>query len=366
MASEDRLSRYREKRDFDASPEPAGSARGDTDGERPRFVIQEHHATRLHWDLRLEHDGVLWSWAVPRGLPWSPDENNLAVHTEDHPLEYLEFSGEIPAGSYGAGTMTIWDRGTYDLEKLEPEKVVVALHGERVSGRYALFSTDGDQWMVHRMDPPSDPDRRPPPMDWTPMQATPVDALDALPEERDRYGYEIWWTGRRCLVTSSGGRVDVTVDGTPVTDLLPEVRRLGPALGSTEAIFDAVLVGVGEGGVPQHDPAGVDARLGARPDRAKRLERRHPVAALLVDLLWLDGHPLVALRYVDRRARLLDLDLASDAWQTPRHRLGDPDSFLEAVAAQGGRGIVAKGLDGTYEPGRTAADWFAIPSRAPG
>src|SRR3954470_8967729 len=111
MGDRDRLSDYRRKRDFGATPEPAAGTSAARDPELPRFVVQEHHARRLHWDLRLEHDGVLASWAVPRGIPPVPERNHLAVRTEDHPLEYLEFHGEIPAGQYGAGTMKIWDRG---------------------------------------------------------------------------------------------------------------------------------------------------------------------------------------------------------------------------------------------------------------
>ncbi len=117
-------------------------------------MIQEHHASSLHWDLRLEHEGVLASWALPKGVPIHPDENRLAVRTEDHPLEYLEFHGEIPAGSYGAGTMEIWDSGTYEAEKFRDNEVMVVLHGERVQGRYVLFPTRGKDWMIHRMDPP--------------------------------------------------------------------------------------------------------------------------------------------------------------------------------------------------------------------
>jgi len=112
--------------------------------------------------MRLEHDGVLVSFAIPNGLPEAPKDNRLAVHTEDHPLEYLEFEGEIPKGQYGAGTMRVWDRGTYEVLKWEPRKLEVLLHGERVQGRYALFPIDKDEdpknWMIHRMDPP--PTRR--------------------------------------------------------------------------------------------------------------------------------------------------------------------------------------------------------------
>ena len=123
----------------------------------PRRVSSSTSTPRggMHWDLRLEHDGVLVSWALPRGLPERPKVNHIAPHTEDHPLEYLDFEAEIPKGSYGAGTIRIWDRGTYDELKWEPRKVEVALHGERVEGRYALFAIgEGDRrdWMIHRMD----------------------------------------------------------------------------------------------------------------------------------------------------------------------------------------------------------------------
>src|SRR6476620_3715635 len=158
----DRLDSYRDKRDFGQTAEPRGASEaGSEAAPQPRFVVQEHHARALHWDLRLEHDGVLASWAVPKGIPPDPARNHLAVRTEDHPLEYLEFHGEIPAGEYGAGTMRIWDRGTYELHKFRDEEVMVTLHGERVQGRYVLFRTKGKDWMIHRMDPPEDPDREP-------------------------------------------------------------------------------------------------------------------------------------------------------------------------------------------------------------
>jgi bifunctional non-homologous end joining protein LigD len=136
------LSDCARKRDFKATPEP-GPTRRRRKKAPPRFVIQEHSARRLHWDLRLEHDGVAASWVIPNGIPDDPSQNRKAVHTEDHPLEYLEFEGEIPKGEYGAGTMRIFDRGTYELEKWEAEKVMVRFEGERVKGRYALFRRRG-------------------------------------------------------------------------------------------------------------------------------------------------------------------------------------------------------------------------------
>src|SRR5205823_13915496 len=133
------LDRYRAKRDFGVTPEPAGDTDATHPGEQARFVVQEHHARRLHWDFRLERDGVLVSWALPKGVPPDPRVNHLAVPTEDHPMPYIDFAGEIPKGEYGGGTVRIWDRGTYDCHKWEPGKVEVTLHGERVAGRYALF-----------------------------------------------------------------------------------------------------------------------------------------------------------------------------------------------------------------------------------
>jgi bifunctional non-homologous end joining protein LigD len=129
------LAEYRAKRDFAATPEPEpdpASTRAHAPDPVPRFVVQEHHARSLHWDLRLEHDGVLWSWAVPKGIPMRTSPNHLAVRTEDHPLEYLTFHGDIPTGEYGAGSMTVWDDGTYEAEKLEDDEVIVTLHGSRV------------------------------------------------------------------------------------------------------------------------------------------------------------------------------------------------------------------------------------------
>ena len=134
----DKLKRYRDKRDFARRREPDGRP-GRERRALPRFVVQEHHATRLHWDLRLEHDGVLASWAIPNGIPPTPQENRLAVRTEDHPLEYLGFHGEIPKGEYGAGTMEIWDAGTYETHKFDDAKVEVTFRGERLRGRYGLF-----------------------------------------------------------------------------------------------------------------------------------------------------------------------------------------------------------------------------------
>jgi len=158
------LERYRKKRDFASSPEPSGMRRmgsagaptGDSNEEEsqfPRFVVQEHAARSLHWDLRLERDGVLVSWAVPKGPPLKPGIRRLAVRTEDHPLEYLSFEGEIPPGQYGAGTVEIWDTGHYAPAKWrEGEEVIFAVLGRKMQGGYALIHTDGDHWLLLKME----------------------------------------------------------------------------------------------------------------------------------------------------------------------------------------------------------------------
>jgi bifunctional non-homologous end joining protein LigD len=154
-APDDRLSAYRRKRDQDHTPEPVPERDLLPHGDDNTFVIQEHHARRLHRDFRLERDGVLVSWAMPTGLPEDRTTNRLAVQTEDHPLEYASFEGEIPPGQYGAGTVSIWDRGTYEAEKWTDEEIPVVLHGSRASGRYALIHTGGNRWLMHRMEPPA-------------------------------------------------------------------------------------------------------------------------------------------------------------------------------------------------------------------
>src|SRR5438067_2156442 len=163
----EKLAAYRAKRDFGESSEPQAApppAAGSASAERSpsaRFVVQEHSATRLHWDLRLEHDGVAVSWAVPNGIPEVPGENRLAVHTEDHPLEYLTWEGEIPKGNYGAGTMKVWDSGTYEALEWTGRKATVTFHGRRVRGTYHLFHIGPEEkdWMIRRRDPPADPGR---------------------------------------------------------------------------------------------------------------------------------------------------------------------------------------------------------------
>src|SRR5262249_15643824 len=225
--SKKKLGEYDKKRDFKKTPEPSGDDAA-ADGHGNRFVVQEHHATSLHWDLRLERDGVFVSWAVPKGIPPDPKKNHLAVHVEDHPLDYGDFEGEIPKGNYGAGKVRIWDRGTYETHKFRKNEVMVTFHGERLEGKYVLFQTTGTNWMMHRMDPPKGGRREPMPETLTPMLAK----LSKLPRSDDGWAYEIKWDGIRALAFIDGGRLRlVNRNGRDATRQYPELRELGKEVG---------------------------------------------------------------------------------------------------------------------------------------
>ncbi len=359
----DKLRTYRAKRDFKDTPEPSGKRKRAGKAKLPRFVIQEHHATRLHWDLRLEHDGALASWAVPNGLPEAPKDNRLAVRTEDHPLEYLEFHGEIPKGSYGAGTMTIWDQGTYELLKWEPRKIEVRFHGERLDARYALFAISKEDapkdWMIHRMDPPADPDREPMPEQVLPMLAR----AGKLPRDDERWGYEIKWDGVRAIAFSEPGRLRFQArSGTDITSRYPELSRLNRALSSHSAILDGEIVAFD---MTSHPPRPSFEALQRRmhvtaESSVRRLAKALPVTYMIFDLLWLDGHSLMPRTYAERRELLTALGLDGERWQAPTHVVGNGAQVLAVSAEQGLEGVIAKRLDCPYEPGRRSNGWVKI------
>ena len=349
----DKLGSYRRKRNFAATPEPAG---GDAAAPGGRFVVQQHHARRLHWDLRLEREGALASWALPRGVPEHPDENRLAVKTEDHPLEYLEFEGDIPEGDYGAGSMSIWDSGSYRAEKVRDDELIATISGERVRGRYALFRTRGDDWMIHRMDPPEDPSYQPMPEEIPPMKAR----TGGLPPDDERWGYEVKWDGIRVVLLSDHGHV--RLQGRNLRDFTsryPEVRAIGPELGARRIVLDGEVVAFDEEGRPSFERLQMRMHL-ASESAVRRRMRDTPVTYVIFDLLYLDGQVTMALPYEERRALLDELELAGLAWQTPSCHRGEGAALLDATERLGVEGIVAKRLDSPYEPGRRSGAWIKI------
>jgi bifunctional non-homologous end joining protein LigD len=354
-----KLETYRSKRSAQKTPEPMGEQAAPEDGRR--FVIQEHHATRLHWDLRLEHDGVLVSFAIPNGLPEAPKDNRLAVHTEDHPLEYLEFEGEIPKGQYGAGTMRVWDRGTYDVLKWEARKLEVLLHGERVQGRYALFPIDKDEdpknWMIHRMDPPADEAAEPMPEKIVPMMAR----TGTLPRDDEHWAFEVKWDGVRAICHSEPGRMRLhSRNLLDITPRYPEVGRLNRALSHHRAVLDGEIVALDAEGKPSFGALQRRMHVGSE-STVRRLAKEAPVTYVIFDLLWLDGHSLMDLPYSERRARLAELELGEGGrWRVPDYVVGHGEQLLAATDQQGLEGVIAKRLDSPYEPGRRTPCWLKI------
>ncbi|HLH66449.1 MAG TPA: DNA ligase D [Solirubrobacteraceae bacterium] len=359
----DRLRGYRAKRDFQATPEPPGAWRRDaqpTSPPRGRFVVQEHHARRLHWDLRLEHDGVLASWAVPNGIPLEPGEARLAVRTEDHPLEYLAFEGEIPAGRYGAGAVRIYDSGTFEADAWREDRLQVTLRGERLNGRWGLHVQGArGEWLIHRLDAPAPAGRQPMPARIPPMLAVP----GGLPEDQERWSFEVKWDGVRAIAYVSPGRLRIESRGLrDITSAYPELAALPRQLGMREAVLDGEIVAFGPDGRPSLE------RLARRmhvtsPAVARRLAAQLPVVYAIFDLLHLDGRSLVQESYSRRREQLEELGLTGRAWRVTDARPGAGGAgraLLDATEQMGLEGVVAKRLDSRYEPGRRSGAWVKI------
>lgn len=351
-----RLETYRKMRDPRKTPEPMGGG-GPSKSSEPRFVIQEHHARSLHWDLRLEHDGVFVSWALPKGLPESPKGNHLAVHTEDHPLEYGSFHGEIPKGEYGGGEVTIWDSGTYESEKWTDTEVKFVLHGERSSGDFVLFQTKDRNWMIHRHGSSTRAD--PLPTSMAPMLAVPGD----LPGDDEHWAFEIKWDGVRTILFVEGGRVRAqSRNDLDVTVAFPELADVGKFLGMTTCILDGEVVALGEDGRPNFSR--LQRRMHVANHReALRRAAADPVSFVAFDLLYLEGRLLLDESYDERRAKLESLHLSGETFTTTESfRDITGREILDAATSNGLEGVVAKRRGSAYRAGRRSPDWVKVKS----
>ena len=353
----DKLQAYRDKRDPARTPEPVPAVPGagqeaDRAGDDAglTFVVQEHHARRLHWDFRLERDGVLVSWALPKGVPADPAVNHLAVRTEDHPLEYGGFAGVIPKGEYGAGRVTIWDSGSYETVKWAPDEVKVVLHGSRLDGGWVLFRTKGDQWMIHK-------EREPLPAVLRPMLAVP----GVLPADEDNWALEMKWDGVRALAMIERGRLRLqSRTGRDITMAYPELAGLGAASPHKQVLLDGEIVVFGDSGWPEFEALQPRIHVSSAA-QAARLAENTPVMYLVFDLLQLDGRRLFGLEYSQRRMLLDELELTGPFWQTPPWFAGEDFQAVRDVSIQRGmEGVVAKRLDSRYLPGQRSDGWRKI------
>jgi bifunctional non-homologous end joining protein LigD len=371
----DRLEVYRSKRDPKRTSEPVPAKQG-TSGDELTFVIQEHHARSLHWDFRLEHDGVLVSWALPKGPPTDPGKNHLAVQTEDHPLEYGSFEGTIPKGEYGAGDVEIWDSGTCDIEKWQEGKEIIAvLHGREDGGlgavrRFALFNTGGHgpnkdpekNWMIHLME--DQPKKQSAAADLSPMLAS-IGHIDSVRREAEDWAFEMKWDGIRALARvqpgggDRSGSIELTSrNGRDMTSTYPELRELTDCV-DVDCVLDGEIVALGQGSRP--DFGRLQRRMGLTRERDVEQERRRtPVYLMLFDVLHADGTSLLRAPYTERRERLFELVTESEHIHVPDAFEGSADAAFESSRKLRLEGVMAKRVDSVYLPGKRTRTWAKL------
>jgi bifunctional non-homologous end joining protein LigD len=405
-----RLEQYRAMRDSSATPEPFTaeqhrSESGDGTTLREKFVIQEHHASRLHYDLRLERDGVLVSWALPKGVPDSGAKNHLAVQTEDHPLDYADFEGTIPKGQYGAGTMSIWDRGYYECEKwIAGKEVIATLMGVPGGGlggtrRFALIHTgkDRDQWLIHLMDAPdsrkrhaasssgagpaasettdanasddgpeadheADPAPGPPSTDelgftdFRPMLAS-SGSTGELPGKD--WQFELKWDGVRALVVGDTNKIQLlSRNGNDMSAVYPELteRTCWP---EQDFVADGEVIAVGPSARPDFGLLQERMKL-TKPADVAKAQASTPVRLMLFDLLSDGGEDLRRLPLRERRARL-EAFFSPSACPIKLSEVidGDVEHILESAEELGLEGVMAKRTDGRYV-GQRSRSWLKL------
>jgi bifunctional non-homologous end joining protein LigD len=416
---QERLEPYRERRDFQRTPEPAGKAR--TERKKPVFVIQKHDARRLHYDLRIELNGVLKSWAVPKGPSTDPAEKRLAVLTEDHPMEYTEFEGSIPKGEYGAGEMIVWDRGYYlnitqkngksiPVDKaIEHGHLAIWLEGEKVRGGYALnrFKRENkEQWLLVKMkDEAADPtddllvtqpesvlsgrtveDLRAESKNQSPAsnlkqainlaqnlaakkrgtdktmpaRIEPMLALlSKMPANPEDYTFEFKWDGIRAIYYWNGKRMRMeSRNKIDITHRWPELKKLGKVFGSTPVILDGEIVALDENGQISFSLLKRRMHLSSKPT-AEQI-RSVPMVYMIFDILYFHDRLLMPLPYTQRRQILEELNLGSDNWQVPPSSKGNGEAQLKAALENQLEGVVAKMSDSPYRPGTRSRAWLKI------
>lgn len=375
----DRLTKYRTMRDSSKTSEPVPEA-APVPGDGRSFVIQEHHARGHHYDFRLEHDGVLVSWALPKGVPTDPAKNRLAVQTEDHPLEYRTFEGTIPKGEYGAGDVSIWDCGEYELEKWRDGKEIIAtLHGQPDGGleeprKFALIHTGGDgrsdaNWLIHLMQDgakkatharstPSKKARPPKPIQ--PMLAS--SGTEADLDTGDDWAYEMKWDGIRAVVHLEGGKVRLmSRNGNDMTATYPDlVEALGSSV-HVDAVLDGEIVALDRNSRPRFGLLQKRMGLTKKADVEKAI-KDVPVHLMLFDVLEVEGESHRKQAYDDRRETLMDLvaDRNRGKVQVPPAFDGAFDAALRTSKDLGLEGLVAKKREGAYIVGRRSKAWIKI------
>ena len=348
---EAKLAEYERKRKFDVTPEPPPEVKP---GNDELFVIQKHDATRLHYDLRLERDGVLVSFPVPRGLPIVPGEKRLAVHTEDHPIEYADFEGWIPEGEYGAGEVRTFDRGRYEALDWKDDKITFRLHGTRHRGEYHLIKTKTD-WLIFLSK--NSADLQPPdPPAYVPMLAE--GGHQAFDDERWRFEPKLDGVRTLAYVGTDTTRL-ISRTGNDQTDRYPELANLARFVNALQAVIDGEIVAADEGGRPSFERLQQRMNL-ASPKDIDRARRAIPVTLFAFDLLWYDGREMTSEPLEERRGLLEEIVTETDQIRLTYVIEGQGRAFFDSAKELGFEGMVAKRKGSIYQPGRRTKDWRKI------
>ncbi|HEU4366214.1 MAG TPA: non-homologous end-joining DNA ligase, partial [Candidatus Krumholzibacteria bacterium] len=347
----EQLETYAKKRSFAKTPEPAPH---DADEGTSRFVVHRHHASRLHYDLRLEMNGVLLSYAVPKGLPPRPGIKRLAIQTEDHPVEYLTFEGAIPKGEYGGGDMWVYASGRYEITKEKKDSRYVRLSSRGLTGEYRIIPTRNRENILERVDTPQ--------TDWLTEPIEPM--LAELSKEVPACGdwiYEVKWDGIRAMVALDEGVVRIrSRNQNDITTAFPELADAAASFRATCGLFDCEIVCLDSDGKPVFRD--VINRMRQKNDAAERARRKHPAVCYVFDCLYLDGRPLVNEPIERRREWMADAIKSGSSYRVSQ-TVEDGAALFKAAGAMGLEGIMAKKAESLYTPGRRNDAWLKIKTR---
>jgi bifunctional non-homologous end joining protein LigD len=343
------LREYERKRDRKSTPEPFSGRKKRAKG--PIFVVQRHDARALHYDFRLERDGVLLSWAVPKGVPLEMGQRHLAVHVEDHPLDYAGFEGEIPKGQYGAGTVEIWDSGTYELlEEKSDGGLTVRLDGKRLQGVWTLvparLSGQEKNWLILRKrddeaPPPTKPRKKG--TEYAPMLAT---LAEKLPTGRG-WSFEVKFDGYRALAYLRGSEARlVSRNSNDLTERFSTVARaLANAVKTPDCVLDGEVCALDEEG---------------RSSFSAMQQGSGTIVYYVFDVLELEGRALVDLPLEERRAQLANLLDRRNRTVLLSEAFDDGPGLLAAAEKERLEGVIAKKASSRYEAGRRSRNWLKV------
>jgi len=398
-SSSDSLAKYRAKRAFDSTPEPGGLVPKAGPKQGGLLIVHMHDATRLHWDLRLEMDGVLKSWAVPKGPSANPADKRLAVKVEDHPLEYGDFEGIIPEGNYGAGTVVVWDRGIWEPleephEGLEKGKLLFNLKGYKLHGRWTLIKlkkTEKEWLLIKERDEyvstepysnesvlsgltndelenakqRAEPVKKELEKLGAPKRALRVEDTELMlaetregPFSRDGWLFEVKLDGYRMRAACQNGEpILYSRKGLDYTESFPEIARAVKAIPFEGVILDGELVVTNASGHPSFNMLQARAKLGAR--EAKRAAIESPATLYVFDLLAFAGYDLRKLPLIKRKEILRQVLPQTGPLRYSEHFEKNGEALYEQVMKLGLEGVMAKKADSPYRNGRSG-DWLKI------